>query len=369
MSDINVFIVDDSAVVRKVLTQMLNGASGITVIGAAQDPIFAEARMKAQWPDVIVLDVEMPRMDGLTFLKKIMSEHPTPVIMCSTLTEEGSRTSIKALSHGALDVVAKPKASLNKTLPEASKALINAIRAAAKAKISQVRRTPLPAPTLNAAKHTAPKLNADAMISRPSANARPGLGAGPVIAMGTSTGGTQALEAVLPHLPTNVLPILVVQHMPEKFTKAFADRLNGICQVQVKEAEDNDKLLVGRVLIAPGGQHMMMEYNRAGGAFVRVKDGPLVSRHKPSVDVLFRSVSKCAGSQALGVIMTGMGDDGATGLREMYDAGAVTLAQDEASCIVYGMPAVAVKKGGVTSVVPLSDIAANIIAYSKQRTT
>lgn len=360
MSNINVFIVDDSAVVRKVLTEMLNSASGIQVIGAAQDPIFAEAKMKAQWPDVIVLDVEMPRMDGLTFLKKIMSEHPTPIIMCSTLTEEGSRTSIQALSHGALDVVAKPKASLSKTLPEASRILIDAIRAAAKAKISKVRRAPALKKTLQ------PKLNADAIISRPPARTGASAGvAGPVIAIGTSTGGTQALEAVLPNLPADVLPILVVQHMPEKFTKAFADRLNGICAVEVKEAEDNDRLSPGKVLIAQGGYHMLMEHNHSG-AFVRVKDGPLVSRHKPSVDVLFRSVAKWSGNQALGIIMTGMGDDGAVGLREMRDGGALTLAQDEATCVVYGMPAVAVKKGAVTTVVSLDDIAANIVAFSNQ---
>ena len=318
---IRVFIVDDSAVVRKVLAELLEGISGIEVIGVAQDPIFAKAKMDKDWPDVIILDVEMPRMDGITFLKQIMAEHPTPVVMCSTLTEEGSRTSLQALSLGAIDVIAKPKASLKASLPIVTKELVSAIRVAAKANMAGVKLKPI-API----RKVAAKLTADAMLSKgTSRNAKK---TGALIAIGASTGGTQALEAVLTALPANTLPVLIVQHMPEKFTHTFANRLNELCNVEVKEAEHNDPLLPGRVLIAPGGKHMILQTTQFG-ASVQVKDGPLVSRHKPSVDVLFRSVSKYAGNNALGIIMTGMGDDGARGIKEMHDAGAKTVAQNE----------------------------------------
>lgn len=352
---IRVFIVDDSAVVRKVLAELLEGASGIEVIGVAQDPIFAKAKMDKDWPDVIILDVEMPRMDGITFLKQIMLEHPTPVVMCSTLTEEGSRTSIQALSLGAIDVVAKPKASLKISLPAVTKELVSAIRIAAKANMAGVKLKPI-APISK----VPAKLTADAVLSkRASRNAQK---TGALIAIGASTGGTQALEAVLTALPANTLPVLVVQHMPEKFTRTFANRLNDLCNVEVKEAEHNDPLLPGRVLIAPGGKHMMLQATQFG-ASVQVKDGPLVSRHKPSVDVLFRSVSKFSGSNALGIIMTGMGDDGARGIKEMHDTGAITIAQDEATCVVYGMPQEAVKLGAIDHEVPLSKIPEMIVAH------
>jgi two-component system chemotaxis response regulator CheB len=348
MSNIRVFVVDDSAVVRQVLTQTLTAVNGIEVIGSAQDPIFAQAKMEKDWPDVIILDVEMPRMDGITFLKQIMSKRPTPVIMCSTLTEEGSHTSLKALSYGAIDVVAKPKANLKTLLPEASAELVSAIRTAMKANMKplQARKTaPIP--------KVVEKLTADAVLSKtPNKVTRK---SGAMIAVGASTGGTQALEAVLTALPANTLPILVVQHMPEKFTRAFAERLNNACRVEVKEAEDNDALMTGRVLIAPGGKHMMLQTNNLG-AFVQVKDGPLVSRHKPSVDVLFRSVAKYAGSNALGIIMTGMGDDGARGLKEMFDVGAKTLGQNEDTCVVYGMPQEAMKLGAVQEEIPIEAI-------------
>lgn len=345
---IRVFIVDDSAVVRKVLTELLEGVSGIEVIGTAQDPIFAQSKLEKDWPDVIILDVEMPRMDGITFLKKLMSERPTPVVMCSTLTEEGSKTSLQALSIGAIDVVAKPKANLKTSLPEASHDLVAAIRTAAKANMAGAKLKPIADLPKVAA-----KLTADVMLSKaPSRHAR---SVGSLIAIGASTGGTQAIEAVLKVLPANTLPILIVQHMPEKFTKAFAERLNSLCKAEVKEAEDNDALLPGRVLIAPGGKHMMLQTTQFG-ASVQIKDGPLVSRHKPSVDVLFRSVSKYAGGKALGIIMTGMGDDGAKGLKEMHDAGAKTIAQNEVSCVVYGMPQEAVKLGAIDNEVHLCKI-------------
>ncbi len=352
---IRVFIVDDSAVVRKVLSEMLAGASGIDVIGAAQDPIFAQSKMEKDWPDVIILDVEMPRMDGITFLKKIMSQRPTPVIMCSTLTEDGSKTSLQALSFGAIDVIAKPKVNLKTSLPEASAELVAAIRVAAKANIACAKPR-----VITPVSKVSTKLNADVMLSKSTGRVTQKTGA--LIAIGASTGGTQALEAVLTALPANTLPILIVQHMPEKFTRAFADRLDGLCQVQVKEAEDNDAILPGRVLIAPGGKHMMLQATQFG-ASVQVKDGPLVSRHKPSVDVLFRSVSKYSGGNALGIIMTGMGDDGARGIKEMHDGGAKTVAQDEASCVVYGMPQEAVKLGAIDDEVDLSSIPKFIVAH------
>lgn len=355
MAQIRVFLVDDSAVVRKVLTEMLSQAAGIEVIGTAQDPLFALPRMEKDWPDVIILDVEMPRMDGVTFLKKIMAERPTPVIMCSTLTEEGSRTSLQALSIGAIDVIAKPKANLKTSLPEASRELILAVRTAAKANISGVKPKKIaPIPKVAA------KLTADAMLSK--GKNRADHRAAPMIAIGASTGGTQALEAVLTALPANSLPILIVQHMPEKFTRAFANRLNELCRVEVKEAENNDPLLPGRVLIAPGGKHMMLQTTQFG-ASVQVKDGPLVSRHKPSVDVLFRSVAKYAGGNALGIIMTGMGDDGAKGMKEMHDAGANTVAQNEATCVVYGMPNEAVKLNAVDHEIALNKIPEMIASH------
>ena len=352
---IRIFIVDDSAVVRKVLTEMLDRVSGFEVIGSAQDPLFALAKMEKDWPDVITLDVEMPRMDGITFLKKIMEERPTPVVMCSTLTEEGSQTSIQALSLGAIDVVAKPKANLRTALPEASPALIAAIRTAAKANVSKTKSKPI-APITKVAS----KLTADAMLSK--GGSRTARKTGALITIGASTGGTQALEAVLTALPANTLPILIVQHMPENFTRSFAERLNGLCALEVKEAEDNDALLPGRVLIAPGGKHMMLQTNQFG-ASVQIKDGPLVSRHKPSVDVLFRSASKFAGGNALGIIMTGMGDDGARGIKEMHDAGANTVAQNEATCVVYGMPQEAVKLGAINHEIALDKIPELIAAH------
>ncbi len=352
---IRVFIVDDSAVVRKVLTDMLERVTGIDVIGSAQDPVFAQPKMEKDWPDVVILDVEMPRMDGITFLKKLMSERPVPVVMCSTLTEEGSKTSLQALSLGAIDVVAKPRANLKNSLPETSIELVSAIRTAAKANMSGVKLKPI-APVINVAK----KLTADAMLTK-------GVGrnikkTGSLIAIGASTGGTQALEAVLTALPENTLPILVVQHMPEKFTNTFAKRLNELCKVDVKEAEDNDALLPGRVLIAPGSKHMMLQTTQFG-ASVQVKDGPLVSRHKPSVDVLFRSVSKYAGSNAMGIILTGMGDDGAKGLKEMHDSGAITIAQNKETCVVYGMPNEAVKLGAIDHELALENIPAMMVEH------
>lgn len=353
---IQVLIVDDSAVVRKVLTEMLNSASGIEVMATAPDPIFAEQRISKTKPDVIVLDVEMPRMDGLTFLKKLMQENPLPVVMCSTLTAKGSRTSMEALAAGAVEIIEKPKTDLKNQLPEATRQLVQAVRAAAKANMSRVRRKPVSPMNLQVPE----KLTADAMLSAGGSSMQH---RGKLVAIGTSTGGTQALEDVLPSLPLATPPILIVQHMPEKFTSAFATRLNGISQITVKEAVDGEPLQPGTAYIAPGGRHLMMG-NGPNGPVTVVKDGPAVSRHKPSVDVLFRSVAKISGSSALGIIMTGMGDDGAAGLKEMRDKGAFTVGQDQQSCVVYGMPAAAFERGAVCKQISLQRIPQCIVDYA-----
>ncbi len=309
---------------------------------AASDPIFALEKLTREWPDVIVLDVEMPRMDGITFLKKIMSEHPTPVVICSSLTEKGAETTMQALSAGAVEIITKPQIGLKRFLQESSGELVAAVRAASNA---NVRRLSKPA--------VASKLNADAIL--PAASHAMAQTTERIVAIGTSTGGTQALEVVLTALPRVCPGIVIVQHMPEKFTASFAERLNGLCQIEVREAKNNDRVITGRALIAPGGRHMLLK--RSGAYYhVEVVDGPVVNRHRPSVDVLFRSVAKFAGKNATGIIMTGMGDDGARGLKEMFDAGAATVAQDEASCVVFGMPKEAIKLGGAKRVMPLSEI-------------
>ena len=346
MARIKVMVVDDSAVVRQVVAALLQEDPEIEVLCAVADPLLAMVRMKAQWPDVIVLDIEMPHMDGLTFLKKIMAERPTPVVICSTLTEKGAQTSMAALSAGAVAVITKPKIGLKQFLIDAADDLLSAVKTAAKANVKKIQ--------------VADKLNADVMLSAGDSRTAMIQTTERVVALGTSTGGTQALELVLRGLPRVCPGIVIVQHMPEKFTAEFARRLNGLCQIQVKEAQNNDRVLPGRALIAPGGKHMLLR--RTGAQyFVEVTDGPLVNRHRPSVDVLFRSVSKSAGANALGVIMTGMGDDGAAGLLEMRKCGARTVAQDEESCVVYGMPKEAVKRGGVEKTLPLSAIGREIM--------
>jgi two-component system, chemotaxis family, protein-glutamate methylesterase/glutaminase len=353
MSRIKVMVVDDSAVVRQVVSGLLSDDPDIEVIGAVADPLLAMVRMQSQWPDVIVLDIEMPRMDGITFLKKIMHERPTPVVICSTLAEAGAKTSIEALAAGAVAIITKPKLGLKQFLDDSSNDLRAAVRTAAHANVKRLAMRNNPAPTVSV-KHTA-----DVILS-PAENRTPLETTERVVAIGTSTGGTQALEVVLTALPRVSPGIIIVQHMPEKFTAAFAARLNGLCQITVQEASNNDRVIQGRALIAPGGKHMLLRRNGAQ-YFVEVIDGPLVNRHRPSVDVLFRSVAKCAGANALGVIMTGMGDDGAAGLLEMRNAGARTIAQDEESCVVYGMPKEAVKRGAVDRTVPLHAIDKEIL--------
>ena len=355
---IKVLVVDDSAVVRQVLTSLLNSTSGIQVTHAVSDPILAMERMKIGWPDVIVLDVEMPRMDGFTFLRKIMSERPTPVVICSTLTEKGTQTSIDALAAGAVNIITKPKLDLKNFLTSSATELISAVKEAAKAKVRRVDAAAAAAPL--SAQGVVRKFNADVILAAPEGRAMSQT-TEQIVAIGTSTGGTQALEAVLTALPRVAPGIVVVQHMPEKFTAAFAARLDQLCAVHVKEAAHGDRVLPGCVLIAPGGKHMVLR--RSGAQYqVDVVDGPPVNRHRPSVDVLFRSVAKVAGANALGVIMTGMGDDGAAGLLEMHQCGARTVGQDEDTCIVYGMPNEAMKRGAVDKEVPLQAIHKEIMS-------
>jgi two-component system chemotaxis response regulator CheB len=354
---IKVLIVDDSAVVRQVMTGVLAEDPGIELIGAAADPIFAYERMKIQWPDVILLDVEMPRMDGITFLKKLMLERPTPVVICSTLTESGAATTIEALSAGAVSIITKPKMGLKQFMSESAQEVITAIRNAARVNVKRLaaRANMAPVPAKN---------SADVMLKAPTSRTQAmAQTTEHIVAIGTSTGGTQALQAVLSALPGVTPGIVIVQHMPPQFTAAFASRLDGLCHIEVREAKDNDRVVPGTALIAPGGKHMML---RRSGAqyYVEIKEGPPVNRHCPSVDVLFRSVAKVAGRNALGVIMTGMGDDGARGLREMRDAGAHTVAQDEATCVVFGMPKEAIRLEAAVRVIPLESIP-NVILNSR----
>ncbi len=363
---IRVFIVDDSAVVRQVLQAVLAREPGIEVVGVAPDPLFALQRMQRDgWPDVLVLDVEMPRMDGITFLRKLMQEHPLPVIICSTLTEKGAQLTLDALAAGAFSVVTKPRVGLKDFLLEHTAEFGQTIRAATRANASQLARAArgagaaaaAPRPTVAATPNTAPAgLHAPLALHESTEK---------VIAMGMSTGGTTALERVLVALPGTLPAIAVVQHMPEKFTAAFAERLDRLCALQVREARDGDRLLPGMVLIAPGGRHMQLR--RSGAQYhAEVRDGPPVNRHRPSVDVLFRSVAQCAGRNALGILMTGMGDDGARGLLQMHEAGARTIAQDEASSVVFGMPREAIRMGAAERVLALGDIPAAMVDYARR---
>jgi two-component system chemotaxis response regulator CheB len=349
---IKLLVVDDSAVVRQAVTRLLAADPEIEVTAAVADPLLAMERMKQQWPDVLLLDIEMPRMDGITFLKKIMAERPTPVVICSTLTEQGARITLTALAAGAVAIITKPKLGLKSFLLDASDEIASAVKSAARANL---KRLVLPGPEQR------PPPPSNPPRFKPSAGDAPAPLGECIVAIGASTGGTQALEVVLSALPQFCPGIVLVQHMPEKFTAAFAARLASVCEIAVKEAENGDRVLMGQALIAPGGKHMRL--TRSGGRYhVEVLDGPLVNRHRPSVNVLFRSVAKVAGKSALGVIMTGMGDDGAAGLLEMRNVGARTVAQSEDTCVVYGMPKEAVKCGAVEKTVPLSEIGREILS-------
>ncbi|MBD3241642.1 MAG: chemotaxis-specific protein-glutamate methyltransferase CheB [Chitinivibrionales bacterium] len=339
---IKTLIVDDSAVVRRILERELGRDPRIEIIGTAPDPYVARDKIVKLRPDVITLDLEMPRLDGLTFLRKLMRYHPLPVVVVSSLTPQGSATAVEALQAGAVDVLCKPGASY--TVGEMSVELIEKIKAAARARVSRIApaaRRPRPARV--------------AMTCTTNK----------VVALGASTGGTVALQEVLTALPPNAPGMVIVQHMPEHFTRSLAERLNGLCAVHVKEAEDGDAVVRGTALIAPGNYHMVLQ--RSGARyFVRIKTGPLVSSHRPSVDVLFKSVARCAGQNAVGVIMTGMGRDGAAGLLAMRQAGAKTVAQDEASCVVFGMPHEAIELGAVDRVEPLNRIPRTMVELTQR---
>jgi two-component system chemotaxis response regulator CheB len=347
---IKVLIVDDSAVVRQTIEKILLSDPQIEVIGTASDPYAAVNKIRSEVPDVITLDVEMPRMDGITFLKKIMSQHPIPVVICSSLTEKGSETTLKALEYGAVEIIEKPKLGIKQFLEESKIKICDAIKAASVSRIKRISERP---PKIQ------PKLTADVMLAKPDSKAMVQT-TEKVIVVGASTGGTEALKDFLEVLPADSPGIVVVQHMPENFTASFAKRLDSLCRISVKEATNDDTVVRGRALIAPGNRHTLLK--RSGARYyVEVKDGPLVCRHRPSVDVLFRSAARYAGKNAVGVIMTGMGDDGARGMKEMKDAGAHTVAQDEATCVVFGMPNEAIKLGGVNKILPLDRIAAEVL--------
>jgi two-component system, chemotaxis family, protein-glutamate methylesterase/glutaminase len=357
MKTIRVLIVDDSATVRQTLKEILESDPAIEVMATASDPYVAVERIKHEVPDVITLDVEMPRMDGLTFLDKLMRQCPVPVVVCSTLTERNSATALAALEKGAVEIITKPKLGTKQFLEESRIRICDAVKSAALVRVKPLH-TRTTAPVV-----VAPKLTADAMLEKPSSNAMIQT-TEKIVAIGASTGGTEALRVFLEALPADAPGVLIVQHMPEKFTASFAERLNTLCRVTVKEAEDGDSVIRGQALIAPGNKHLLLK--RSGARYyVEVRDGPLVSRHRPSVDVFFRSTARYAGRNAVGVIMTGMGDDGARGLLEMKEAGAYSIAQDEESCVVFGMPAEALKLGAVDKVMPLSQIAAKVVGLCR----
>ena len=359
---IRVLIVDDSASVRTTLSEIISADPELEVMATASDPYVAVERIRQEVPDVMFLDLEMPRMDGLTFLRKMMAQRPIPTVICSSMTEEGSEALMQALEAGAVDVVTKPRVDTAQWLHDSSMRICDAAKAAAHAKLKGVRKQ---APELK----VEAKLTADAVVAPFSATRMAALKLSlpttdPIICIGASTGGTEALREVLEALPADSPGILIVQHMPEKFTNAFARRLDGLCAVEVKEAEDGDLVRQGLVLIAPGNRHMTL--HRTGSRYtVNIVDGPHVSRHRPSVDVLFRSASQSAGRNAMGVLLTGMGDDGARGLLEMRQAGSHTVAQDEDSCVVFGMPKEAIQRGAAAKVLPLGRVATEITTYAR----
>lgn len=352
---IKVLIVDDSAVVRQTLAEILNTDPTIEVMGVAADPYFAASRIAREVPDVITLDIEMPRMDGLTFLRKIMSQHPIPVVIISSLTETGTETAIKALEYGAVEIITKPKMGTKEFIEESKIRLRDAVKAAAAAKLSRKKVIAQPKSI-----DVKPKLSADAIMPKSHSGDAMIKTTEKVIVVGASTGGTEALRVFLEALPADCPGIVIVQHMPEHFTRSFAERLDQLCKISVKEAANNDTVIRGRALIAPGNHHLILK--RSGARYyVEINDGPLVNRHRPSVDVLFRSTAKYAGNNAVGVIMTGMGDDGARGLLELRDAGAHTIAQDEKTCIVFGMPKEAIKLNAAETILPLDKIAEKVL--------
>ncbi len=344
---IKILVVDDSALVRKILSEELNKIDDFEVVGSATDPYMAREKIVKLQPDVLTLDIEMPRMDGLSFLEKLMKHYPMPVVIVSSLTPENSETALRALELGAIDVVSKPGSGFS--TPDINR-MVRAVRtaAAANTKVSIPKSKTAAAPTAAIAVSKSKSFELKTTHK--------------VIAIGASTGGTKAVEVVLQNLPSVMPGIVIVQHMPEVFTASFAARLNSICELEVREARDNDYVVPGMVLVAPGNSHMLLQ--RSGAKYyVSLKDGPPVHHQRPSVDVLFHSVARNAGSNALGMILTGMGADGAKGLQAMHDNGAYTFAQDEKSCVVFGMPKEAIKMGAVDKIVPLDQCASALIEH------
>lgn len=346
---IQVLVVDDSALIRRLLTEIINNETDMKVVGVAHDPIMARDRVKALQPDVITLDIEMPKMDGLAFLERLMQFRPTPVVMISSLTEKNAQTTLRALELGAVDFVTKPKLGIQEGIQAYSELIVEKIRVAARAKLHS---SPIVSPK--------PRYSADAVL--PLLSVRDAVSTEEVIVIGASTGGTEAVREILAAMPPDCPAILIAQHMPEAFTRAFAQRLDANCQIHVKEAEHGESIQPGCAYIAPGNSHLLLQRARSGYV-VQLNQGPPVNRHRPSVDVLFRSAANCAGKRAIGVILTGMGSDGAVGLREMKQAGAFTFAQDESTCVVFGMPKAAIDAGAVDRIVPLPDMQREICAY------
>lgn len=354
-SKISVLVVDDSAVVRQSLSEILKSDPMIGEVVCCGDPFAAADKMRTFIPDVMTLDVEMPKMDGITFLKKIMSQHPIPVVMCSSLTEHNSDTAVRALEYGAVDIIQKPKMGTKAFIEESKVLICDAVKAAAGIKVNKITHS---------ARDVQPKLTADAVLP-PTSNHAMIKTTEKVILVGASTGGTEALSVFLQGLPADSPGVVIVQHMPENFTLSFANRLDTLCRMSVKQADFGDTVLPGRVLIAPGNKHLLIK--RSGARYyVETKDGPLVSRHRPSVDVLFRSGARYVGKNAVGVILTGMGDDGARGMAEMKEAGSYNIAQDERTSVVFGMPKMAIEHGGVDSIMPLQDIAGAVLGYCRR---
>lgn len=368
---IRTYVVDDSAVVRQALMHMLQGDDEIELVGSAPNPLLAEPAIAKLRPDVLLLDIEMPGMDGITFLRKLMASTPIPTVICSTLTTEGSRAAVDALAAGAVAVVAKPRMGLKQFLEDSRRELVRTLKTAAQARPRAVSRQSTmpgqhgPASQQALSSHAAAHAPHGAGHSTAAAQGLHALSVNKPIAIGSSTGGTQAIEQVLVQMPSDAPGIAIVQHMPERFTAMYASRLDGLCAIHVREAKDGDRIERGLALIAPGGRHMKVR-KQAGQYFVQVFAGPPVNRHCPSVDVLFRSMAECAGADALGVILTGMGDDGARGLLAMHQAGARTVAQDEASCVVFGMPKEAIKLGAADAIVPLDQVGNEILRFDRR---